>query len=70
MVASLVVQTVGLAETFCEDPSENRPVAETVIDWPTLTVFADGVTVRLESVAGGVIGAVTVNTVVPEIEPS
>ena len=69
-MASLVDQTVGLAETFCEDPSENVPVAVTVSDWPTLTVLVDGVTVIPVSVAGGGPGAVTVSTVVPEIEPS
>ena len=34
------------------------------------TVLAEGVTVRLLSVGGGGPGAVTVSTVVPEIEPS
>ena len=46
------------------------PVAVTVSDEPTFTVLAEGVTVRLESVGGGGPGAVTVKTVVPEIEPS
>ena len=38
-------------------------------DCPTFTVRAEGVTERLESVAGGGPGAVTVITVVPEIAP-
>ena len=65
----LVVQ-VEAAVTFWVDASENVPVEVSVIDEPTLTVLLAGLSETLDRVGGGGAGAVTVNTVVPEIAPS